>query len=446
MSEENKNINEDLYNEPVIHLGEHVGSELSEEEQFKTPEDNPSSDDFSDKKKKRFKPGKVKRVSRIKDKEKSVKNFRFALILACVIIATSIISSSVSYQLFDYYSNRGGGASNKPTISFNEASKATSEVNNPKPTIIIPEGQLTISQVNIKVRPSVVFVGTSIKTPDFFGRTQSVPGSGSGIIISEDGYIVTNHHVIDSADSVMIKLFNGETYDAKLVGSDSQADLAVLKIKAKDLSPAELGDSSSVLPGDIAVAIGNPLGTLEGSITAGIISALDRSITIDGYEMNLMQTDAAVNPGNSGGALANIYGQVIGIVNAKTSSIGVEGLGYAIPIDGAKKAITDLIEKGYVTGRIVIGITTQNITKELADYYNLPEGVRVIEVSPGSPADKAGIKPDDIIKGIDGKDIETSDDILEIRDSHEVGDSIKILLIREGRERVVTLIFEENKT
>ncbi|NCU25519.1 PDZ domain-containing protein, partial [Candidatus Nomurabacteria bacterium] len=216
-----------------------------------------------------------------------------------------------------------------------------------------------------------------------------------------------------------------------------------LKIEADDLRPAELGDSSKLLVGDLAVAIGNPLGTLEGTLTAGVISALNRTITIDGTDMTLIQTDAALNPGNSGGALANDKGQVIGIVNAKTSSVDVEGLGYAIPINEAKLVVDDLVNKGYVSGRLLIGISTKDITEELADYYELPVGVYIVQVTPGSPAAKAGLMEGDVIIGIDGEDIKTSDEILDVRDSHIAGDSIKILFMRDGQERAVTLVFEE---
>ncbi|MHB8961812.1 MAG: S1C family serine protease, partial [Saccharofermentanales bacterium] len=252
-----------------------------------------------------------------------------------------------------------------------------------------------------------------------------------------------NNHVVDSAETITVKLYSGETYDAALVGADPQSDLAVIKIKASGLRAAELGDSSRIRVGELAIAIGNPLGTLEGTLTAGVISALNRTVTIDDITMNLIQTDAAVNPGNSGGALVNERGQVIGIVNAKTSAVGIEGLGYAIPVNDAKAVADDLIEQGYVGGRIRLGIASKDITADLADYYELPVGIYVVEVSSGSAADKAGIRSGDVIIGVDGKNISTGAELSAIRDSHKAGESIKILLVRDGKEVSVTLKFEE---
>lgn len=391
----------------------------------------------------KLKGRRYRKIKKPEDREKNARNFRLALVFACVIIATSLVTSAVSYQLFSYYSEKGDSlseSSSEPLFnegSSNSSSTITSDISTDEGDV------LSIAQVNIKVGPSVVYIGTTYKVQNVFGRNETAGGSGSGVILNREGYIVTNHHVINGAESITVKLNTGDNYEAELVGSDAQADLAVLKIEADDLKPAELGDSSKLLVGDLAVAIGNPLGTLEGTLTAGVISALNRTITIDGTDMTLIQTDAALNPGNSGGALANDKGQVIGIVNAKTSSVDVEGLGYAIPINEAKLVVDDLVNKGYVSGRLLIGISTKDITEELADYYELPVGVYIVQVTPGSPAAKAGLMEGDVIIGIDGEDIKTSDEILDVRDSHIAGDSIKILFMRDGQERAVTLVFEE---
>lgn len=394
-------------------------------------------------KKKRFRTGRIKRIKRPEDREKTARNFRLALVFACVIIATSIVTSAVSYQLFSYYSDRGQISSDVSSSSF--FSEGSSDTSSDTTSEVTPDdkGYLSVAQVNLKVSPSVVFIGVTYESEDFFGRTTTGSSAGSGVILNTEGYIVTNHHVINGANKITVKLNTGDEYPATLIGSDAEADLAVIKVKADGLKPAELGDSSKLRVGELAVAIGNPLGTLEGTLTAGVISALNRTVTIDGTDMNLIQTDAALNPGNSGGALANAYGQVVGIVNAKTSSVEVEGLGYAIPINDAKRVIEDLINKGYVTGRLYIGIKTKDIDEELTDYYELPVGVYIVEVIKDSPADKAGLQPGDVIIGIDGKDIKTGDEILKIRDLHKAGDSIKILFVREEKERAVTLVFEE---
>ncbi len=391
----------------------------------------------------RFRFGKAKRVRYPADRESGARRLRLGIAFACVILATSIVTSAVSYQFFRYYGT-AGSSSLAASESRNTGSESSGGTSSSTGTISYNEGDtLSIAQINSKVSPSVVFIGITYKTSNFFGQTESASASGSGIILSADGYILTNNHVVATADEITVKLSTGENYTAKLVGADDQTDLAVIKIDVSGLTAAELGDSSKVQVGDLAVAIGNPLGTLEGTLTAGVISALNRSITIDNITMNLIQTDAAVNPGNSGGALANRFGQVIGIVNAKTSAVGIEGLGYAIPINEAKNVADDLIKNGYVGGRIRLGISTKDITKDLADYYSLPVGVYVVDVSSGSIADKAGIKSGDVIIGVDGKDISTGAELQAIRDSHKVGDSIKILLVRNGKEKSVTMVFEE---
>jgi serine protease Do len=366
---------------------------------------------------------------------------RILLAFICVIIATSIITSAVTYIFWDYYDNRNY---NQNSLSDESVPDASSQ--KVHEIISDPEGNsaLTPAQINKKVSPSVVFIGTKKTTNNFFGQTQIETGTGSGIVLSSQGYIITNHHVINGAEEVSVKLYDGTSYRAEMVGKDEQTDLAVIKIDAPNLQPAEFGDSSAIEVGDLAIAIGNPLGTLEGTLTAGVISALNRTVTIDNISMTLIQTDAALNPGNSGGALANEYGQVIGVVNAKTSAVGIEGLGYAIPINDVKVVVNDLVSKGYVTGRLKIGIATKDITEDLSDYYGLPAGVYVVEVEKGSSADKAGILPKDVIIGVDGEDVLTGQKLGEIRDSHKAGDQIRILLVRNNKEKVVILTFEED--
>ena len=269
-------------------------------------------------------------------------------------------------------------------------------------------------------------------------------GSGSGVIISDDGYIVTNNHVIEGASEILVILNAGEEYTAKLVGSDSKTDLAVLKIDAEALTYAKLGTSSELRVGETAIAIGNPLGQeFAGTTTQGIISGLNRSITIDNKTMNLIQTDAAINPGNSGGALVNDHGQVIGINTAKISSSQYEGLGFAIPIDDAKPIIEDLIANGYVTGRPVIGIAGRAVTEQDAKAYNLKVGVYVSSMTADSPAYMAGIKIGDIITECEGKKIETVDELNEIKNKHKVGDTITMKVYRQGKTIDIRLVLGE---
>lgn len=261
-------------------------------------------------------------------------------------------------------------------------------------------------------------------------------GSGSGIIISEDGYIVTNQHVIAEATEITIILNTGDEYVATVVGSDSKSDLAVLKINATGLTAATLGDSSQVEVGDLAVAIGNPLGQeLAGTVTSGVISAVNRKMTVDNRSYNLLQTDAAINPGNSGGALVNKYGEVIGINSIKMSETGVEGIGFAIAISEAKPIIDDLMNSGYVSGRSLIGIT---ITESR-------NGLTVYSVVEGSGAEKAGIKEGDLIVKADGNAVNTSEGLNEIRDTKKPGDYITLTVIRNGELTDIKVQLYEDK-
>lgn len=311
-------------------------------------------------------------------------------------------------------------------------------------------GQEPMSIVDIarQVGPAVVgIVATGESSSGMFLIPQQTQSSGSGIIISSDGYIVTNNHVVEGASSLKVTLNTMEEYDAKLVGTDPQTDLAVIKIEATGLTSAVLGNSSDVEVGELAIAIGNPLGQeLAGTVTTGIISATNRQVTVDDVEYTLLQTDAAINEGNSGGALVNAYGEVIGINSVKMASTGVEGLGFAIPSDIAKPVISDLIEYGYVTGRPVIGITGRNITEEMSQYYDLPVGVYIQAITEFSAAEKAGLRPGDVIIQCDGQTVETVDELNEIRDQHQVGDTLTLTIVRNGQRMEVSVTLEEDRS
>lgn len=263
-------------------------------------------------------------------------------------------------------------------------------------------------------------------------------GAGSGVIITSDGYIITNHHVIDGAESITVKLKDDTTeYKATLVGTDSKTDIAVIKIDAEDLPCAIFGDSSTLKVGETVVAVGNPLGSLGGTVTDGIISALDREIEIDGETMTLLQTNAAINPGNSGGGLFNTKGELIGIVNAKSSGTDIEGLGFAIPGNTAKSIAEDLINNGYVKGRISLGLTLVDITDtQTAMMYRVQKlGVYILEVEEGGSADSAGLRSGDCIVSADGTEISSYSDFTKVIDSHSIGDTISIVVYR-GRSNV----------
>ena len=264
-----------------------------------------------------------------------------------------------------------------------------------------------------------------------FGTSQS---TGTGIIMTEDGYIITNNHVIEGATSIVVTAGDGNDYQASVVGSEAQSDIAVLKIEATGLQAAEFGKSSDLVVGETAIVIGNPLGlTFADTMTQGIISSIEREVQIDEYIMSLIQIDAAVNPGNSGGPLINSQGQVVGVVNAKVSDSDVEGIGFAIPIDTALDIANDLIEYGYVQGRPVLGITVMSITESQAYYYGYEPGITVTEVTPGSCAEQGGIKVGDKIVAFNGVEVSTSTELNFQKEKCSIGDTVTITVERDGQ-------------
>ena len=311
-----------------------------------------------------------------------------------------------------------------------------------------------------KVLPSVVGIKVtySVSSPyySYYGLSgQTATATGSGVIISEDGYILTNNHVVASTGStsyyqvshatdISVTLYNDETeYKATIVGTDEQTDLAVLKIDKTGLTAAELGDSSKIRVGEFAMAIGNPL-NMPSTVTTGIISAKERTITSDNVTYTVIQTDAAINSGNSGGALINAEGKVIGINTLKLSGSGIEGIGFAIPINDTVNVYQELITNGKVS-RPSIGITGRDLDETTAKANNLPQGIYVLSVAEFSAAEKAGIKNGDVIVGIDDKEVKTMSELNTQKNTHKVGDEVKIKLIREGKEQEVNVTLGESK-
>lgn len=312
-----------------------------------------------------------------------------------------------------------------------------------------------------KILPSIVGIEVTYTATSnsFFGfgspSTSTATATGSGIIISDDGYILTNNHVVDTsssssysyydisdATSVKIKLYGSdETYDAKIVGKDSQTDLAVLKIDKTGLTAAEFANSDEAVVGEFVMAVGNPLG-LDATVTTGIISAVNREVESDGTKYVCLQTDAAINSGNSGGALVNSEGKVIGINTLKLSGTGVEGIGFAIPINSTLDVIDDLIEYNKVL-RPYIGISGIDLDESTAKRYNLVIGVYVKTVQNFSPAEKAGLQAGDVIIQADGKDIKTMDELNEIKNSHQIGDTMSLKINRNGQQKDITVTLEE---
>ena len=336
------------------------------------------------------------------------------------------------------------------------SSSATQNTTTIDPTTIMSLSNYSDATAAIaaKVQPSVVGIKVEYSVNSFFNQKGSATASGSGIIITEDGYILTNNHIVDTssnssfytvskATSIKVYLYGDSTaYDAKIIGTDSLTDLAVIKIDKTGLPAAELGDSDTVKVGSFAMAIGNPLG-LDNSVTLGTVSAVNREVTdTDGKKFVLIQTDAAINSGNSGGALVNSYGQVIGINTLKLSGDGVEGIGFAIPINSTKDIYTQLINDGKVK-RPYLGIGCIDIDEQKSEYYNLPIGIYISEVEDFSAAQKAGLKPGDVIIAVDGTTVTTRDELDEIKYSHSIGDKITLKINREGKEMDIELTLAE---
>lgn len=322
-------------------------------------------------------------------------------------------------------------------------------------TVSLTDYSNTSIAVANKVLPSIVGITVEYKVNTLFGGNTTAEAAGSGIIVSEDGYILTNNHVVNTsstssyyqiteATSVKVKLYNDETeYEAKVVGSDAQTDLAVIKIEKNGLVAAELGDSDAVQVGEFAMAIGNPLG-LQSSISCGIISAKNREVqdsdTKTTYQ--LIQTDAAINTGNSGGALVNADGKVIGINTLKLSGSGIEGIGFAIPINSTLSVYEELKTNGKIA-RPYIGIGGIDIDSSKAKQYHLVEGIYIKTIDNFSAAEKAGLKIGDIIIEVDGTSVKTMNELNTIKNTHAIGDQLKLKINREGTELEITIILQE---
>lgn len=338
------------------------------------------------------------------------------------------------------FGGSGGGTTvyqgKRPSTVINTASIDTSK-------------QMTAAEVYAGNVNSTVGITTQVTT-NFWGYTTQSAASGSGFIYSADGYIITNYHVIESASSIKVTLYDGKSYDAQLVGYDESNDVAVLKIDAKDLTPVTIGDSDNLNVGDSVIAIGNPLGELTFSLTSGAVSALDREVTMsNNVTMELIQTDCAINSGNSGGALFNLYGEVIGITNAKYSGssgsgASIDNIGFAIPINSVRSIVDSIIEKGYVA-KPYIGVMVSDVSDE-AISYGTPAGAAVVSVTEGGPAEKAGLQANDIITAVDGKEISGKSGLSSIIADCAAGDKLTLSVYRQGQTLTVTVTVGEQTT
>lgn len=371
-------------------------------------------------------------------KEKKEKKYVTKGTLVACMIATMIISSALGAFIAGMLPGR--------TAADNRTARDDSELSE-LDLSDATGSELTVSQIVDKNEDAVVEIVVSGTAQNMWGQLQPMQGAGSGVIVSEDGYIATNHHVISGANKVQVTLHNGETYSARIIGSDQANDIAVIKIDAKGLTKATIGDSSTVDVGDLAVAIGNPLGQLGGTATTGIISALDRTLDIEGTTLTLLQTDAAINGGNSGGGLFNSKGELIGIVESKASAVGVEGLGFALPINTVSPLINDMIKNGGSTqasnATPAVGVVISDVSEENARYYGLESaGVYIAQVT-GENAMQAGFQAEDRIVSFNGKEVSSSSDFITLVRQCKVGDTVTIVVSRRGQEIEIKTVLEE---
>ena len=358
-------------------------------------------------------------------------------LIACMIltmILSSLLGAFISGAYFGRITSDGRAARNDSQLSQLDLGDATGS-------------DLTVAQIVDKNENAVVEILMSGTQQNMWGQMQLVQGAGSGVIVREDGYIATNYHVIQGASKVQVTLHNGDSYSARIIGSDPANDIAVIKIDAKDLTVATIGDSSTVDVGDLAVAIGNPLGQLGGTATTGIISALDRTLDVEGTTLTLMQTDAAINGGNSGGGLFNSKGELIGIVESKASAVGVEGLAFALPINTVSPIINNFIENGgnvqAAEATPAVGVVISDVSEENAQYYGLESaGVYIAQVT-GENAMKAGFQAEDRIVSFNGKQISNSNEFITLVRKCKVGDTVTIVVSRKGQQIEIKTVLEE---
>ena len=360
-----------------------------------------------------------------------------ALALCCALVGGAV-GGGVAWTAASRTGSAAGGSETAVQVSGRPAAAVSIKTVDGKSAM--SEAEIYAASVNSVV--SINVTGTS--GTNIFGQAVQTASSGSGFVLTSDGYIVTNYHVIEGGQTVTVTLYNGDTYDARIIGGDKDYDIAVIKIEAADLQAVTLGDSNDLNVGDHVVAIGNPLGELTFSMSEGIASSVDRAINVDGTPFNMIQVTCAINPGNSGGPLFNQYGEVVGIVSAKYSSYSsesVEGLGFAIPINDVLSMIEDIMTNGYVANKPYLGITPGTMNQQMAAQYryDVTEGVFVYSVEQGSAADKAGLKMGDVITKVDDTDVATVEDLNAAKKHYSAGDDAVLTVYRNGETITVNI-------
>lgn len=370
--------------------------------------------------------------------EKKPKKNRLGMKLAALALVCALIGGATGAGITHHAVTSAHGSTEIAVSDRQVAEVQTVKVDGKK--------QLTMPEVYAANVNSVVSINVSTTT-NVFGRTTESAASGSGFFITKDGYILTNYHVIEGANTVKVTAYDGTTYNAAVIGGDEDYDIAVIKVEGTNFQPVVIGKSGSVQIGETVAAVGNPLGELTFSMSQGIVSCVNRAINVDGKPFNMIQVDCSINPGNSGGPLFNSYGEVIGIVSAKYSSYSnttVEGIGFAIPIDDVLAMVKDIMTNGYVTNKAYIGITPQTMNAQMAQQfrYDVTQGVFVCSVEEGSAAEKAGLKMGDVITKIDDKTITSYEDLVAVKKSYSAGDTATFTIYREGKTQTVELTFD----
>ena len=364
---------------------------------------------------------------------KPVKKNRVGMKLTALALCCALLGGAVGGGIVWGVSN--SGEEDSTTINVSDRTVSQVAVNKVDGQTEMSDAEVYAANVNSVV--SINVTGTS--GTNWFGQPVQTASAGSGFILTSDGYIVTNYHVVGDAQTIQVTLYSGDTYDAQYVGGDEDYDIAVIKIEATGLQAVTLGNSEELNVGDHVLAIGNPLGELTFSMSGGMVSSVNRTINVDGTPFNMIQTDTSINPGNSGGPLLNSYGEVVGIVSAKYSSTGsngetAEGLGFAIPINDVSSMIQDIMTNGYVSNRAYLGATIGSLNASMAQQYryDITEGAFVYSVEDGGPADQAGLQLGDVITAIDDTEITSLDDLTAARKSYTAGDTCTLTVYRQG--------------
>ena len=371
---------------------------------------------------------------------KSVKKNRVGLKVAALALVCALLGGAVGGGVVWAV---GGGTGSTTEVNVSSRPATAVSIHQVDGKTAMSDAEIYASNVNSVV--SINVTGTS--GTNFFGQPVQTASAGSGFVLTKDGYIVTNYHVVKDADTVKVTMYNGDEYDAKYVGGDEDYDIAVIKVEAADLQPVTLGDSDNLNVGDHVLAVGNPLGELTFSMSGGMVSSVNRAINVSGTPFNMIQTDASINPGNSGGPMFNEYGEVVGIVSAKYSSTGneaVEGLGFAIPINDVFAMIQDIMTNGYITNKPYLGITGGSMTEQMAAQYryDIKEGVFVYSVEEGKAAQKAGLQMGDVITKVDDHDIKSMEDLTAVKKQYSAGDTSTLTVYRGGETMTVELTWD----